>query len=250
MTDHAAPAGFPDCHRCAYLSSGPAAACLACASRRFDRPGAHACPVCSQQVVNGGGCPNDLCGNPGRRIGRIQAIGYHSGPLRQAINNYKYRGMRSWSALFGRLLLAWLDEHMSADPPGLIVVNPSFVGPDGQLFAHTEAVLAEAARQDRDGRWPFDTARFPAIAKTQPTLQSADSQAWSKQVSAQDLRSVLAVPDTSRTAGQFVLVYDDICTTGRQLDAVASCLLDDGKAVRVEGVVLARALWRGQARAR
>jgi predicted amidophosphoribosyltransferase len=42
-----------------------------------------------------------------------------------------------------------------------------------------------------------------------------------------------------------VLVYDDICTTGGQLDAVAGCLHDQGGAARVEGVVLARAPWRG-----
>jgi predicted amidophosphoribosyltransferase len=38
---------------------------------------------------------------------------------------------------------------------------------------------------------------------------------------------------------------DDICTTGTQLNAVAGSLLDEGRAARVEGVVLARVLWRG-----
>jgi len=42
-----------------------------------------------------------------------------------------------------------------------------------------------------------------------------------------------------------VLLIDDICTTGTQLNAVAECLLDQGGAARVEGVVLARAPWRG-----
>jgi len=43
-----------------------------------------------------------------------------------------------------------------------------------------------------------------------------------------------------------VLVIDDVCTTGSQLDAVACCLLDWGNAARVEGVVLARAPWKSQ----
>jgi hypothetical protein len=34
-------------------------------------------------------------------------------------------------------------------------------------------------------------------------------------------------------------VYDDICTTGGQPDAIAGCLLDEGGATRVEGLVLA-----------
>jgi len=41
-----------------------------------------------------------------------------------------------------------------------------------------------------------------------------------------------------------------VCTTGTQLDAVAGVLLDQGGAARVEGVVLARALWRSQAGSR
>jgi predicted amidophosphoribosyltransferase len=202
--------------------------------------------VCAQRLRPDGCCPNELCRSPRRRITKIHAIGYQSGSLRRAINSYKYRGSRGLAAVFGRLLLAWLDQHMAADPPGLIVVNPSFVGPGGQEFAHTEAVLAAAAGADADSRWPFDIARPAAIIKTQPTLKSADGQAWSKRVSGNELRDALHVPFPDRTAGQSVLVYDDVCTTGTQLDAVAECLLDQGGAARVEGVVLARALWRGE----
>jgi predicted amidophosphoribosyltransferase len=87
-----------------------------------------------------------------------------------------------------------------------------------------------------------------AVVKTRPTLKSADAQAWSKRATGNELRSSLRVPDPARTTGQFVLVFDDVCTTGRQLDAIADCLLSEGKAQRVEGVVLARALWRGASR--
>jgi predicted amidophosphoribosyltransferase len=245
MTAAAPKKQFPDCHGCGYFRAGPAAACMACAGPKLDEPGPGACPVCSQRMRHDGACPNELCRSSGRRIGAIHALGYHAGPLRQAINSYKYRGARSWSVLFGRLLLAWLDGHMLADRPDLVVVNPSFVGPGGQSFAHTEAVLAEAARQDAAGRWPFDLA---ALTKTRPTVPSADSLAWSKRVSSDDLRGALAFPDPSRIAGRHVLVYDDICTTGRQLDAVAGFLLDVGGAARVDGIVLARAQWRGQGR--
>ena len=82
-----------------------------------------------------------------------------------------------------------------------------------------------------------------AIVKTRPTLKSADAQAWSKRATGNELRSALRVPDPARTAGRFVLVFDDVCTTGTQLNAVAGCLLDQGGASRVEGVVLARAVW-------
>jgi predicted amidophosphoribosyltransferase len=207
-------------------------------------PGPDACPVCAQRLRPDGACPNELCRSPRRRISKIHAVGYQNGSMRRAINEYKYRGSRGLAVVLGRLLLGWLEEHMAADPPGLIVVNPSFVGPGGQQFAHTEAVLAAAADADPGNRWPFDPA---AIVKTRSTLRSADAQAWSKRVSGNELRDALLVPDPARTAGQVVLIYDDVCTTGTQLDAVAGCLLEQGGAARVEAVVLARALWRGGA---
>jgi predicted amidophosphoribosyltransferase len=224
-----------------------------CAWPRLERPGPDACPICCQRLGAGRRCPNELCASPRRRVGRIHALAYQSGPLRQAINEYKYRKVMAWSAVFGRLLLAWLDECLAADPPDLIVANPSFAGAGGQLFAHTEAVLdaaalAAAGRAETRPQWRFDTADPRAIVKTRATFRSADMQAWSKRVSTIDVRSALRVPDRTRTAERYVLVYDDVCTTGGQLDAVADCLLDDGGARRVEGVVLARAAWRGRAR--
>ncbi len=113
--------------------------------RAVTRPGADGCPVCAQQPAPDGQCLNELCRSPGRRIGRIHAIGYQAGPLRRCINSYKYRGTRSWSVVLGRLLLGWLDETMAGDRPDLIVANPGFTGPGGQQFAHAEAVLAAAA---------------------------------------------------------------------------------------------------------
>jgi predicted amidophosphoribosyltransferase len=251
MTGQTAVTSFPDCHDCTRFSSGPAGVCLACASRQLTRPGPDACPSCSQFRSEGGRCPNELCRSPLRRIGAIHAIGYQAGALRQVIRSYKYGGTRTWSVVLGRLLLAWLEENMTADPPGLIVANPTFTG-SGNLsaagpppFAHTEIVVRAAAAADNAGRWPFDTATPAAIVKTRPTLPSADGQAWSKRASASELREVVRVPDPARTAGRYVVIYDDICTTGTQLDALAGCLLDKGAAARVEGLVLARAPWRG-----
>jgi predicted amidophosphoribosyltransferase len=235
-------AGFPNCPGCAYLRAGSASVCAACADAELARPGSDCCVICAQRLDGPGSCPNELCHSARRRIGRIHAIGYQTGPLRRAINNYKYRDVRGLCVVFGRILLGWLDEHMAADPPDLIVANPSFVGPGGQRFAHTEAVLAAAALADGGHRWRFDPA---AIIKTAPTLRSADGQAWSKRVSGNELRDALTIPDPTQTAGRFALVFDDVCTTGTQLDAVAGVLLDQGRAARVEGVVLARALWRG-----
>jgi predicted amidophosphoribosyltransferase len=248
MTELPLVTAFPYCHDCARFRSGPAATCLACASRQISRPGRAGCPVCAQHLAADGRCPNELCHQPGRRIHRIHAIGYQAGSMRRAIYSYKYGDVRSLAVPLGRLVLGWLEEHMCADPPGLIVANPGYAdaaSATGQALGHTEAVLRAAAAADAARRWSFDTATPAAIVKTRPTLKSADAQAWSKRVTANELREALAVPDPGRTAGRYVLVYDDVCTTGGQLDAIAGCLLDEGGARRVEGLVLARAPWRG-----
>jgi predicted amidophosphoribosyltransferase len=238
------PPGFPRCAKCPYVRTGPAHICVTCASQTFEDIVQDACPVCSQILDEDGSCPNWLCTDPGRRITSIHAIAYQSGPLRQVINNYKYYGSRGWTLIFGRLVLGWLEEHAAASPPGLIVANPTYTGPPEHKFGHTEAVLEAAAREDVLRRWPFDVEPPRAIIKVRPTAKSAAATAKSKREAARELRAALSIPDPSRTAGKRVLVYDDICTTASQLDAVADCLLAEGRAVHVEALVLARAPWR------
>jgi predicted amidophosphoribosyltransferase len=237
------PPGFPRCAKCPYVRTGPPHICVTCAHQTFEDIGHDACPACSQMLGADGLCPNWLCHDPRRRIGRIHAIAYQSGPLRQVINNYKYHGARGWSLIFGRLVLGWLEQHATQAPPGLIVANPTYTGTDSGQFAHTEAVLEAAAREDILRRWPFDHGTPRAIVKTRPTAKSANATAKSKRAAARELRSVLLIPDPARTAGQRVLVYDDVCTTASQLDAVAECLLDEGGASSAEALVLARAPW-------
>ena len=238
------PPGFPQCIRCPYVRTGPAAICVVCARRTFEAIGADACPICSQQLGSDGSCPNELCHDPGRRISRIHAVAYQLGPLRRIINNYKYEGSTGWSGVFGRLVLGWLELHARDRPPDLIIANPTFTGPGGRSFGHTEAVLWKAAGEDVLARWPFDLMRPPALIKAGPTAPSAAATARAKLAAAHELRAALRIPDVSRIEGRRILVYDDVCTTASQLDMIAGCLLDEGRAAEVEGLVLARAPWR------
>jgi predicted amidophosphoribosyltransferase len=240
-----APPGFPRCGRCPYVRTAPPHLCLTCARQACRAIGPEACQVCSQLTDATGSCPNVLCTDPDRRISRIHAIGYQSGQLKRIISIYKYRGGHAWALIFGRLVLGWLEQHPEA-APDLIIANPTYTGTGGEdaEFAHTEAVLAGAARQDPLRRWPFDLTSPHAVIKTRPTTKSADVIAAAKRGSARELRAALCVPDPARTAGRRILVYDDICTTGSQLNVVADSLLAEGKAAQVEALVLARAPWR------
>jgi predicted amidophosphoribosyltransferase len=241
------PLGFPRCVPCPYRRMGPARICVACASKTLEAIEPGACPVCSQILGTDGTCPNWLCDDPRRRIEHIDAIAYLSGALRDRIHRYKYYGRPGWSLIFGRLLVGWLEAHVADDPPDLIVANPTFIGRGGPATGHIERIIESAAIEDAEERWAFDVENpEPAIIKTGDTEKSAGRTAAAKRGSAAKLRRLLEIPNPSVTEGSKILVFDDVCTTGSQLNAVADCLLEEGHAAEVRGLVLARAPWRSR----
>jgi predicted amidophosphoribosyltransferase len=203
-----------------------------------------ACPVCSQRLEGDSTCRNSLCRDPNRRIERIDAITSHSGAMQEKIHSFKYGGEAGWSLIFGRLVVDWLEAHAAGDPPDLIVANPTYLGPGQPGPGHIEAIIRAAASADPARRWPFDTQAPAAVIKTEATEQSAGRSFAEKRIAAAELREVLKIPDPARTAGRRILVFDDVCTTGRQLDAVADCLVQEGRAAGARALVLARAPWR------
>lgn len=239
------PLGFPRCPKCPYLQGGSPSICSSCAQEAFEPIAKKSCQICSQFLDEDGDCPNWLCSDPARRIERIDAIAYLSGSLRSKILSYKYDNRQGWATIFGRVLVGWLEDNLWLDPPDLIVANPTWVEPRSPFeTGHTERVLEAAEREDALGWWNFDVATPRALVKTSATGKSAANTAPAKRKAAKELRSSLAVTDLSRVAGKRIVVYDDVCTTGSQLNAVAACLLDDGSAAEVKAVVLARAPWR------
>ena len=243
MTGPMEPLGFPNCRYCAYLRNGPPSTCLTCATQTFMGIVRHACPICSQSMT-GDQCPNWLCSDPNRSITRIQAIAYHNGSLRDAIIKYKYQEKNGWSLVFGRLLLAWLNQHARSNPPILIIANPTYMPPGDAGSGHTERVIEVAAAEDVLDEWPFDIAEQRALIKTRDTQKSAGKPATEKRKAAQELRTSILVKDRARIEGGRMLIYEDVCTTGNQLNAIAQCLIEDGGAAEVSGIVLARAPWK------
>jgi predicted amidophosphoribosyltransferase len=177
-------------------------------------------------------------------VERIDAIAYMTGPLKDKIHSYKYAGLTGWAMIFARLLVGWLEANAPYDPPDLIVANPTYTDPSQVHLGHIEAIISAASIEDYERHWHFDTGGPTAIIKTRPTAKSADQTAAAKRAAADALRAALAIPDPARTQGRHILVFDDVCTTGSQLNAVANCLLAEGRATRVRGLVLARAPWR------
>lgn len=198
------------------------------------------------------GDPNSRCGNPlcddrSRSIERIDAVAVKTGPIDTQIKRLKYDERRGWAVIFGRIVLGYLEQHREPDEFDLIVANPTYVGPGAdRTIHHTELVIDAAAEEDLFGEWPFDAGEPRAIIKSGPTPRSAapGTNYRSKVAAADALLDVLEIPDPARTSGARILVYDDVCTTGHQLDRVARVLRDLGGAHYVEGLVLARTPYR------
>ena len=234
------PLGFPRCPECYWLKAGSASVCFGCASKTMTPLSATPCPVCSQATALGL-CSNRLCSDPERTIDRIDAIAVYGGELRQRILRYKQSNRIGWATVFGRIVLGHLEAHYQPSMFDLIIANPTH---PTRVPRHTELVIERAATEDLFDEWPLDTTEPRALIKTSITPGSGGAGATldEKRAAAGAVRAALHITDPGRIAGKRVLIYDDICTSGYQLNAVASMLRDAG-AVQVSGVVLARTSW-------
>jgi len=198
------------------------------------------CRVCDQELTAPKEpCSNPVCRWPNRQFGWNAAIAMRGGALEQAINRYKYDGVRGWALIFGRVLAGFLyDRRELFAGFDLVIPSPTYVGPGGRSFDHTALVLAEAARLDETGL-PF-ALDPPVLVKTGPTRKLV-GLSWSarRDVCRDEVPEVLHVPNPAGVAGQQILVYDDVFTDGLNLNAVAK-KLREADAAQVCGL-----RWRG-----
>lgn len=236
------PLGFPNCPRCAYRNVGTPAVCHPCASRTLPPLAQHRCPICSQSLdAAESTCRNKVCALPasGRRFTRVDAIAMYSAPLKSVLTGFKYDGYGAWAAIFGRLIVGWLDDHREASSDiDLILGNPT--APDREPYQHVELMMQAAYDEDTMGAWPFDLPHHPTLVKLHATERSAGGGWDDKLVAARSHTSALELRGS--VADKTVLLVDDLFTTGAQLNEVAQ-LLQSAGAAEVRGLVLARAPW-------
>ncbi|MCQ3812604.1 MAG: ComF family protein [Acidimicrobiia bacterium] len=230
---------FPNCEFCPYVQHGPWWVCVPCASESLSSI-TDPCPICSQER-EGDWCRNRLCnGQEGEIfIERIEAITLFVDPLPQIVHRYKYEHKYGWAQIFARLLIGHLETHWDLAEVDLIAANPS-----GNDRDHTGRVLKSAKVQDFLDWWPFDDTDDPAFEKPGATPQSAGGTIAEKRQAAVQHANALRLLRPDLVGGKQIVVYDDICTTGLQLNAVARQLRQWG-AESVSGIVLARQPWGG-----
>ena len=238
--------GFGGCAECKYLQGGYPDLCYQCASRRMQplAPPGGRCDICDQTFgADASSCMNPVCAMTERWFGRNYAVAMRSGVLEQAINDYKFREQQGWSAIFGRILVGFLEHRRDVfGGVDLIVASPTYTGPDARRsWDHIRGILEAADTEDWFDVWPFDLADPPAIVKTDDTPRMTGLTYKERRANAEgSLRDALSVPKPDRTMGKTIAVVDDVFTGGLTLREVARALRLQGGATEVLGVTLAR----------
>lgn len=241
-------AGFGSCSACRYLQGGTPELCFRCARRTVEplAPVDRRCAVCDQTYQAGlTACKNPVCGMAERWFNWNYAVAIRSGVLEDSIKRFKYEDKHGWAAIFGRILVGFLDaEGPVFSDTDLIVASPAYTGPGAhRSWDYAREILIAASREQRPpSDWPFDLSAQPAIIKTVETEPMARIKTYRERRTHAEaaIRSALLVTDPARVQSKVVLVVDDTFTDGLTLREVARALRLQGGASEVHGVTLAR----------
>jgi predicted amidophosphoribosyltransferase len=241
-------AGFGSCRVCPYLQGGTPELCFLCARQTVEplAPVDRRCGVCDQTYQAGlTECRNPVCGMAERWFEWNYAVAIRSGVLEVSIKKFKYEGKHGWAAIFGRILVGFLDseERLFSDTD-LIVASPAYTGPGAhRSWDYAHDILVAASREQRPpSDWPFDLAGPSAVIKTAETEPMARITKYHERRPHAEtaIRDALLVPDPERVRNKVVLVVDDTFTDGLTLREVARALQLQGGARLVRGVTLTR----------
>jgi predicted amidophosphoribosyltransferase len=238
------PAGFGNCKVCPYMRTGTADTCYECASATLEQLPAGRCYICERRLPVSGKCRNPLCGRSEEERGWdwIWAISMRTGPLKRAIDAYKYHGKWGWARIFGRVLVGYLqDQEEVFGDYDLIIPMPTYVGKGGRDRDHNAEVIEWAIVEDDS--WPV---RTDVMAKTRATRRLAELRRFADRaaVAEREIGPALAINKPRVVRGASVLVFDDVFTGGLTLREVAHKLRGAG-AEQVSGIVLARQPYQG-----
>lgn len=264
---------FPDRSWCPILETASPQVCLRCAAPRLRPITPPTCPTCAQHLDLGGSCPNEaVCRRPDRALVRLDALAALEGDLESRLRALKYGRDTRWALVLGRLLAVVLARSRRdgggapaaplggpsgtpAAPPGgpspppaaserpeLVVANPTWTGPPAHHVPHVELLTAVAmAGCPPSG---LQLPPVPVVAKLGPSPRSAETSAGGREAAARAHVGACVVRPDADLRGRRVVLVDDVCTSGWQLEAMAELLRAAG-AREVRGVVLARTPWRG-----
>jgi ComF family protein len=214
----------PHCVACDHLGAWLCAHCL-------DEIEAIHPPICCHcgLPVDGPGTQDlvapicERCQEAPPQLERLMAFAFHSGPLREAIHQFKYNDLRALAAPLGKLMAdGWSTLSADIHDVDVVVPVPLHATRQRQRGYNQAALLARelGARL----HWPVVEN---VLIRTKATLPQVELNSEERQANVRDAFQCL----DSRLSSKRVLLIDDVCTTGATLTAACAALRDGGAAL-------------------
>ncbi|HFD40131.1 MAG TPA: ComF family protein [Anaerolineae bacterium] len=193
------------------------------------------CRFCALPLPAPGSSNSDACPRCQTRkqvLDGLVAYAFHNGPLRRAVHELKYSGLRSLARPLGRLMAERWPQLRPADQPfDVIVPVPLHRRRERERGYNQAALLA----RELGRRLQLPVVEH-VLTRRRATSRQTDLDAAQRRANVQGAFSCRS-DDLSRQA---ILLIDDVCTTGSTLEAAGSALKAAGAAA-VWGYTLTRA---------
>lgn len=150
------------------------------------------------------------------RMDGLRAYAFHTGPLQEAIHQFKYRDLRSLAATLGEMMGRGWDRLVPADLVIDIIVPVPLHPTRQRKRGYNQAALLARELSRHLGR----PVAEEVLIRTRATAPQVGLGVQERQ---ENVRGAFQVRNNS-LAGKRVLLVDDVCTTGSTLEAGSDAL--------------------------
>lgn len=219
---------FP--RRCVNCNRVGSLLCTQCQSK-INRVVPPICEYCGRGGIDPTARRCSSCEERPLSIESIRAVGYHEGPLREAVHALKYNHLSGLAFPLGALVAQWMRENSwTADAAIPVPLYPDRERERG----YNQAVLIARAASMESGIVLLESG----LVRVRPTRDQVGLDRASRR---RNMEGAFQANDMT-IRGKTIVVIDDVTTTGATLESCAIALYNSG-AKRVRGLTVSRPRW-------